>query len=152
MRLPVSAFVFPVSGYRGAWQFLLLKRKPVPTYQLDAFWQGVTGGVEEGESVAQTAYRELLEETSLIPKSIEAIDLVYSYALLPAWRHRYKPEITTITEHVFVALVDSAQEPILSEEHTEFCWCDFDQAYELLEFRENKQALLQCRDYLNRRR
>ena len=150
MRLPVSVCVYPAALCNDKWQFLLLKRTPIPSLGLSAFWQGITGGVESGETIAQAAARELYEETALPPVSINAINCIYRYPILPAWRHRYPCDVTEITEHVFVATIAAQQAPVLCQEHTEYCWCDYGQAINLLFFEENKRTLPLCVEYLDR--
>ena len=67
----VEVIVFKIVD--GVPLYLLLKRQP----HRGGFWQPVTGGVEEGEDLKETALRELNEETG-ITEVLEVIsDLHY---------------------------------------------------------------------------
>lgn len=83
-----------------AGEVLLLER-----CQPRGFWQSVTGSLEGGETPRQAAQRELWEETGL-QGDIEDCRQQNVYPILPAWRHRYAPEVTHNREHVFRLLLD----------------------------------------------
>ena len=61
MRKPIQVLIYPVRLIVYYQQYLLLKR----VADRGAFWQGVKGGVENGESLLEAARRELVEETAL---------------------------------------------------------------------------------------
>lgn len=143
MRIPIQVLVYPVRQRGGKWEYLLLKR----IERREGFWQGVTGGVEKGEELAEAARRELFEETGFIPLQLEKIDLSYSFPVADEWKHLYAPDVKEITEYVFVAFVDAESEPVLdSREHDQYKWCDIQEALELLTWPENKEALKRCHD------
>ena len=79
-------------------QVLLLERTAHP-----GFWQSVTGSQEGEESLAETALREVGEETGLRPGLDNLLDwrLSNRYEIYPAWRHRYAQGVSHNTEHVF---------------------------------------------------
>lgn len=81
------------------------------------FWQGITGGLEEGENIVQAASRELSEETGFAHFLIEQIDYSYTLPVQDEWRKMYPPGTNEIIEHVFTAIIDRQVEPRLSEEH-----------------------------------
>ncbi|MCB1912159.1 MAG: dihydroneopterin triphosphate diphosphatase, partial [Rhodocyclaceae bacterium] len=69
-----------------ALEVLLLERvKP------SQFWQSITGSQEDDESLAQTAVREIREETGFRIASRSLVDhrLSNRYLIPPAWRARY---------------------------------------------------------------
>ena len=78
---------------------LLLERADFPGY-----WQSVTGSREEGETLAETATRELREETGIDAAAFGGVvdwKRTNEYEIFPRWRHRYPPGTTHNTEHVF---------------------------------------------------
>ena len=141
MRIPIQVLVYPVR-YTDGWEYLLLKRIP----SRGGVWQGVTGGLEEGEVLEEAAKRELYEETGFPPLKIEKIDLWYSFPVADEWRHLYKADVKEIIEYVFVAFLD-AGEPVLDpQEHDQYRWCSIDEALQLLYWPDNKEALKQVHD------
>jgi dATP pyrophosphohydrolase len=77
---------------------LLLERAAHPGY-----WQSVTGSREGAETLRETAWREVHEETGLGETSGPLTDwrIANTYTLYPAWRHRYPAGVSEHTEHVF---------------------------------------------------
>ena len=68
---------------------LLIERADAP-----GFWQSVTGSQEPGETLVETASRELLEETGIDAAAYGGlVDWKISnvYEIYPRWRHRYAP-------------------------------------------------------------
>ncbi|MBD1583038.1 dihydroneopterin triphosphate diphosphatase [Pseudoalteromonas sp. S16_S37] len=119
LRKPISVLVVI---YNEAKEFLLIKRAD------DAcFWQSVTGGVELNESLLDTAYRELKEETGIDARAlgIEIKDhhSTNQYEIRPCWRHRYVEGAKINTEHVFSICVPSdTQIKLDPNEHTDYQW------------------------------
>jgi dihydroneopterin triphosphate diphosphatase len=141
MRQPIQVLVYPVKATTLGWDYLLLHR----IASRGDFWQGVTGGVEEGEAPLDAAMRELFEEAGLIPSALTQIDYTYSFPVVDGWRHLYAEGVKEIVEYVFVAQVDGRQAPrIDSREHDKWEWFDLHQALDLLTWPENREALKRC--------
>ncbi|MBM3356693.1 MAG: dihydroneopterin triphosphate diphosphatase [Betaproteobacteria bacterium] len=98
-KIPVSVLVVV---YTPALEVLLLERADRP-----GFWQSVTGSQQEGETLAQTAVRELREETRLEASQYGLTDWNREnrFEIYATWRHRYAPGVTHNTEHVYGLLV-----------------------------------------------
>ena len=128
----------------------MLRRIAIPDLAIPNCWQGVTGGLEEGENISQTAVRELAEETHFVPYEIVQIDFSYSFPIRDEWRKQYGPGPKEVVEYVFIAFVDGQQEPKLSE-HDEWRWCNMEQSLELLYYPGNIEALKRCDKYLKLR-
>ncbi|MHB1052412.1 MAG: dihydroneopterin triphosphate diphosphatase [Thiobacillus sp.] len=94
-KIPVSVLVVI---HTADGQVLLMERADAP-----GFWQSVTGSQDEGETLEQTAIREVREETGLDATQFEltAWDISTRFEIYARWRHRYAPGVTHNTEHVF---------------------------------------------------
>ena len=107
---------------RRAGAFLVLRR----SQEQGGYWHAVAGGVDDDESWAEAARRELLEETGL---EAEPIDLGSPYVY------------DVVTVHCFAADAPPAWEPELDWEHDEYRWCSADDALELLYWPEPRDVL-----------
>ena len=114
------------------------------------FWQSVTGSIEAGETLSQTARREVQEETGITLSDGQLHDWQQSrqYEIYPHWRHRYPPGITRNTEHVFSARIAPDTSIKLSKEHTAFCWLERTDAAEKVFSPSNRQAILELAEHL----
>lgn len=110
--------------YTAAGEFLLLERHEPP-----GWWQSVTGSLEPGETPRDAAVRELAEETGLAADGLVDLGMSQSFAIAPAWRHKFAPGVTHNLEHAFAlalgAPVDIRLDP---SEHRRFVWLPRDQA------------------------
>lgn len=100
--MAVAGFKQPVSVlvliHAADGQVLLLERADAPGY-----WQSVTGSQEPGETLVETAAREVREETGLdvAQFGLAPWHIENRYEIYPRWRHRYAPGVSHNTEHVF---------------------------------------------------
>lgn len=148
MRLPIQVSIFVVRPTAEGYQYLMLHRV-LPRL---AFWQPVTGGVESGETVEQTAARELTEETGFAPDSLKSIDFTYTFPPDEFFKEVYETPPDEIRVHVFVASVPPDSEPKLDPiEHDQHCWIDFEGAMKLLHWWDDREALERVRVYLSPR-
>ena len=98
------------------------------------FWQCVTGSKdEEGEPFAQTATREVLEETGIdaTGPGCHLLDweLQNVYDIYPQWLHRYAPGVTRNVERVFSLRVPTGISVTLNpREHTHYHWLPWREA------------------------
>ena len=116
-KIPVSTLVVI---YTPALEVLLIERADRAGY-----WQSVTGSQDPGETLRQTAEREVREETGIDASRHGLVDWQVSnvYEIYAIWRHRYAPGVTHNTEHVFALMLPAPLEIRLSpREHLAFDW------------------------------
>jgi 8-oxo-dGTP pyrophosphatase MutT (NUDIX family) len=134
VRRPEEVFVV----VRRAGAYLVLHRSP----RGGAYWHGVAGALEEGETYAAAARRELYEETGL---DAEPVEIAEPYAYRLADEPEFRPFVPPGTEEIVVRsfLVDApaAWEPRLDHEHDDYRWCSFDEALGLLHWPEPREVL-----------
>lgn len=122
-------------------EVLLIERADHP-----GFWQSVTGAKDTAdEPLAQTARREVMEETGIAVTASQVRDwtLVNVYEIYPAWRHRYAPGVTHNTEHVFGLCLPRPCEVTLNpREHTAWQWLPYRAAADLCFSPSNAEAIL----------
>ena len=140
MRQPIQVLVYPLFVSPLGADVLLLKRVP----RLGGFWQGVTGAVEPGESLAEAAVRELFEETGFKSSDVEQVDYSCSYDVPEDYAHLYESHVKRIDEFTFFCVLGDQHAPQLSDEHEDCQWCSIDRAFGLLKWADDKRALEVC--------
>lgn len=140
LKQPVSVLVVL---HDGAGRVLLLERA-----DKSGFWQSVTGSVEEGECLSETALREVREETgiALDPADLNNWQQSTVYEIYPHWRHRYADGVTENTEHFFSAVIPS-DSPVRLCEHTAFQWLPLEEAAEKVFSPSNRTAILSLAEH-----
>jgi len=135
-KIPVSVLVVV---YTPDLQVLLMERADRPE-----FWQSVTGSQESGETLEQTAIRELEEETGLDASRYHLDDwhVTNQFEIYKHWSGRYAPGVTHNTEHVFSLRVPEAVPIRLApREHLQFEWVSRDHAIDKVFSWTNADAL-----------
>lgn len=141
---------------------LLIERADKPGY-----WQSVTGSKDaEDEPLAETAVREVFEETGIRVvadgagdvasgndvslKNLQDWELSNIYEIYPVWRHRYAPGVTMNTEHVFGLLVPRDVPVTLApREHVSHLWLPYREAADKCFSPSNAEAILQLPKHLH---
>jgi len=116
---------------------LLLHRRP----ERGNFWQPITGGIEDGESPAEAARREVLEETGNRGEP-EAMGITQSFMIESQYLSSRYPSPIIASEVGFAAAIDSRL-PIRMDpdEHDEYGWFTFAEAYERIRWTDDREAL-----------
>ena len=142
-KIPQSVLVVI---YTPAMEVLLIKRADA-----EDFWQSVTGSKDSlHESFAETASREVLEETGIdcgpgtaLSNQLHDWHLENVYEIYPAWRHRYAPDVSRNTEHLFGLMVAEGTTVRLSpREHTASQWLPYQKAAQACYSPSNAEACL----------
>lgn len=135
-KIPVSVLVLV---HTPDLKVLLLERADRP-----GFWQSVTGSQHEGENLAETAARELQEETGLDAGRYGLTDWHKQnrFEIYRTWRSRYAPGVTHNLEHVFALCVPQAL-PVRLEprEHLRYEWLPWEAAAEKVFSWSNAEAI-----------
>jgi dATP pyrophosphohydrolase len=136
-KIPISTLVLV---HTPDLRVLLLERADYPGY-----WQSVTGSQEAGETLVQTATRELADETGLEAGAYgDVVDwqLSNEYAIFPRWRYRYPAGTTHNTEHVFSLQVpEPVAVRLAPEEHLSYLWLPWAEAAPRCFSWSNRQAI-----------
>ena len=120
-------------------QVLLLERA-----DRSGFWQSVTGSQDPGETLEQTARREVGEETGLDAAQFELTDWRKQnrYEIYQSWRGRYAPGVTHNTEHVFGLRLPAPAPVILAaREHLRHEWLPWRHAADKVFSWSNAEAI-----------
>ncbi len=143
-KTPAKPYKIPRSTlvviYNDASEALLIERADHRGY-----WQSVTGSQDEGETLLETAAREVMEETGIDVRRFQFADWRQQsrYEIYAIWRHRYAPDVTHNQEHVFGLKVTGRVPITLSpHEHLQYVWLPVDQAAQLCFSSTNRQAIL----------
>jgi dATP pyrophosphohydrolase len=137
-KIPISTLVVI---YTIELDVLLIERADHPGY-----WQSVTGSQHHGETLAETAVREVLEETGLNVAEYEFSDwqLSQEYEIYPEWRYRYAPGTTRNMEHVFgLRLPAPVPVTLAPREHTAYVWLPWQEAAEKVFSSTNRRVILE---------
>jgi dihydroneopterin triphosphate diphosphatase len=136
-RLPLQVAVYAITpaNENGSRRVLLLRRKP----DRNRFWQGVTGGVEAGESEPEAARREFREETGQDIEFDSPSLHRHIFTLAPGFWHYYSKD-KRITETVY-HVVTPEFVPHLSAEHDAWGWVEPQAALQMLHWPENRESL-----------
>lgn len=141
-KIPVSVLVVI---HTPDLQVLLIERADRP-----GFWQSVTGSQDEGETLRQTAVREVAEETGLDARAGVLADwnMQNEFEIYQEWRWRYAPGVTRNTEHVFGLCVPKPVPVRLSpREHLAYAWMPYDRAAEKVFSWSNAKVLRALPEY-----
>lgn len=136
MRQPKQVLVLPYKHIDNVVLFAIFKREDLNV------WQGVAGGVEEGETVLDACKRESKEEAN-IPECSKFIKLD-SKSTIPVVNISkdfiWGDTVFNVEEYCYGVSVDGVDIK-LSDEHKEFRWVSYEDAYRLFKWDSNRNAL-----------
>lgn len=114
-------------------QFLLIKNKR------STHWGFPKGHIEHGESKVETAVREVLEETGLHIEVLDDFQSKSNYKI----QGKIEKNVT-----IFIAKAITDEIKIQQEEIDDYTWKEYDKAYSLLKFENDKNILKNAFEYL----
>ncbi len=139
--------------YTPALDVLLIERAKNP-----GFWQSVTGSVDTpDEPPRECAWREVLEETGIdsgpgssLAASLTDWNLENVYEIYPAWKHRYAPDVTNNTEHVFgLQVPEQLPVKLAPLEHIDYRWMPYREAADACFSPSNAEAILLLPEFIS---
>lgn len=143
-RAPLQVLVFPYRVTPEGIRYAVFRRTD------GDYWQAIAGGGDEGETPLKAAQREALEEAGLNSNEFLALDSLNTVPVVGVCGYlRWGPDVLVVPEHCFGVDVRD-QELVLSHEHTEYRWVDYDAAVEMLHWDSNKNALWELNHRLTR--
>lgn len=104
------------------------------------YWHVVAGSLEEGETSADAAARELREESGLVAQPID-MDLEQTYAITEREVPLYPAGTSGVVIANFHVEALEGWEPTLNEEHDRHDWATFDAARGLMYWLETQEAI-----------
>ena len=143
MRAPFQALTIPYRYEDGKLLLCVFHR-----LDDERIWQFISGGGEDAETPIEAACREVLEEAGIRVSDLMSLT---SRAHVPTCFFDdpsifgWPSDTYVIPEYTFAFVCED--EPHISEEHTEYAWMTFDEAWDRLYYDSNRTAMyeLRCR-------
>jgi len=144
VRAPFNVLVIPFLRHGDdALLYCVLRRAD------EGWWQWIAGGGEDDETPIAAAQRETMEQASLTGPFFA----LSSQARVPvnafSARNHWPADLYVIPEHHF-AVAARSREIKLSQEHSEFRWLPYNEAFALLRWQSNQTALWELAERLSR--
>ena len=149
MRRPHQILAFPYKKENDKYIYCIFQRS-----DLKGTWQGIAGGVEDFDKTFVDACKREANEEAGISNSAKVIELE-STCNIPVLNvvkdFIWGEDVYLVQEHSFG--IDCLNEDIsLSHEHTQYKWCSYEEAINLLKYDSNKTALWELDYKLNNKR
>lgn len=142
MRKPNQVLVFLYKKVNNDYFYCIFLRK-------SGIWQGISGGVEDDESLIDTVKREVFEETGMVVSNIMELSSVSSIPVIDVvGDYIFGSDVYVIPEYSFG--VECSGNIVLSSEHKDYKWMLYDEAINCLEYDSNKTALWELNERLSR--
>ena len=142
MRAPFQILAIPYRVKNDVFEYCVLHRADCDQ------WQFIAGGGEDIETPWDAAKREAFEEGGVKSDqwlSLESLAYVPVSVISAKHRQHWDRDIYVIPEYSFG--VSCCEELVLSNEHTEYVWLEYEDAMKKLKWDSNRTALyeLNCR-------
>jgi bis(5'-nucleosidyl)-tetraphosphatase len=106
-------------------------------------WDFPKGNIESGETEIDTIKREVMEETGIMD-----IKLIEGFRQQISYKYRKKSKLVHKTVIYYLAETKS-NKVVLSFEHVNFAWLNFDDALNKLSFDNSKKVLKNAKEFLS---
>ena len=106
-------------------------------------WDFPKGNIESGETEIDTIKREVMEETGIVD-----IKLIEGFRQQISYKYRKKSKLVNKTVIYYLAETKS-NKVVLSFEHVNFAWLNFDDALNKLSFENSKKVLKNAKEFLS---
>ena len=107
-------------------------------------WDFVKGKIEEGENFHQTAKREAQEETG-----INDLEFIEGFEEKIHYNFQFEGELIH-KEVIFLLAKTKTSKVIVSHEHLDFTWLDFDNALKKITYQNAKNILLKVNNLIGK--
>ncbi|MDP8240669.1 MAG: NUDIX pyrophosphatase [Candidatus Hatepunaea meridiana] len=141
MRAPFQVLIIPFRYKKAGPEYAILKRSDAN------YWQFIAGGGEDSETPLEAAKRESREETGVTGEimKLDSMATVPKICFIAA--ESWGQDVYVIPEHCFALDVGNSVIS-LSSEHTELRWVSYEEAYSLLKWDSNRNALWELNERL----
>jgi len=145
MRAPFQILVLPYRKSGNKFEYAIFKRTDA------GYWQGIAGGGEDNETPFEAAKRELCEETGINSGSkLFKLQFLAYVPKIEFAAHKGWPEDIYVVPEYYFSFEVVGENIILSNEHTEYKWVDYDTAHDLLFWQSNKVGLWELNERLKK--
>lgn len=146
MRLPKQVLIIPYRMKDGNIEYCIFKRRDLK------IWQFIAGGAEDyDEDIIASAKRELFEETTIKDIELEQLEITTKIPVVNVVKDfMWGENVFYLEEFAFAVSIDG-KEIVLSHEHEEYKWVDYNEARAELRYDSNKSALWELNEKLKRR-
>ncbi|MEO5929564.1 MAG: NUDIX pyrophosphatase [Candidatus Kapaibacterium sp.] len=136
-RAPFQILAFPYRILNGLPCYALFRRNAAT----GGYWQGIAGGGEDGETPEEAARRESFEEAGIgIESRYIRLDAMAMIPVVHVSGFLWGDDILVIPEYAFGVEADNDR-LVISGEHTEYCWTDYESAMVMVQWDSNRTAL-----------
>jgi len=141
MRKPTQILIFLYRKTKTTYEYCIFKRKK------EQFYQAISGGVENNETLIETVKRELKEEIGVETNKIYKLSTISSIPKIDIIKENIWNNVYVIKEYTFAIEINN-EKIILSQEHEKYEWLNYEEAYKKLKYDSNKTSLWELNERL----
>lgn len=144
-RQPIQVHVFLYRQKQNKYEYAIFQRADMPFC-----WQGICGGLEDYETIEEGARRETFEEAGIkehLPLyPLESISYLPDNIFSTNARTIWGKEIVVVPMYFFAMSFNGQVK--LSDEHNDVKWLTYDDAYNLIYYKDQQIALYELNEKL----